>query len=336
MKKKLLTGFIIVLAAVFIYSEGNREVEPVRSRDIPKSEVPKGIVIAGPRSIASLPSIWLQENGSSGHIPPVAAVYYSSMDAMMASAQSGDVDFVLMPVNTAAVLYNKGFNICMMNVFQWGGLYLSTTDPSCRSWKDLAGKELFIPAKGTVPDLVTQLFLDDCGMAIGEDLDAVYSSHTEIAQLLAQGIASYAVDVQPFVTVHLQSVAEYRIISDYSTDWQEIAGEGFRMPGFCMICRNPDLLQQPELLNDVNEAFAAAVTAVVREPDAAGKLAEDFTGGNRDLIARSMGNSGLSCLPLTSVRQDVLRYFEVLLAMKPAVIGGKLPEEGVYFTYETE
>ena len=48
MKKKLLTGFIIVLAAVFIYSEGNREVEPVRSRDIPKSEVPKGIVIAGP------------------------------------------------------------------------------------------------------------------------------------------------------------------------------------------------------------------------------------------------------------------------------------------------
>ena len=31
-----------------------------------------------------------------------------------------------------------------------------------------------------------------------------------------------------------------------------------------------------------------------------------------------------------------MRYFEVLLAMKPAVIGGKLPDEGVYFTNETE
>ena len=228
------------------------------------------------------------------------AAFYSSMDAILASAQSDDVDFVLMPVNTAAVLYNKGFNLCMMNVFQWGWSFISVQPilPACHG-KDLAGKELFIPAKGTVPDLVTRLFLDDYDLVVGEDLDAVYSNHTEIAQLLAQGTVSYAVDVQPFVTAHQQGITNYRILSDYSADWQKIAGEGFQMPGFCMICRNPDLLQQPELLNDVNEAFAAAVTAVVQEPEAAGILAEDFTGCNRDLVALSIGNFGLSCFPLS-------------------------------------
>jgi hypothetical protein len=37
-------------------------------------------------------------------------------------------------------------------------------------------------------------------LSVGEDVEIVYSSHAEIAQLIAMGTIQYAVDAQPYVT----------------------------------------------------------------------------------------------------------------------------------------
>ena len=200
------------------------------SRNESKSE----IVIAAPKSPAALAALQLQDSNMMLNNSEIRVELYPSMEAMITLAQSETVDFILLPVNTAAVLHNKGFRIKMMNVFQWGGLYLSTTDPECREWKDLKGKTLYVPSKGSVPDLATQLFLDKHNLITGTDLDIVYSNHNEIAQLLSAGKISYAVDVQPFVTLHRTKLKDYFIISEYSDEWTESAGGDNRMPGFCM------------------------------------------------------------------------------------------------------
>ena len=76
-------------------------------------------------------------------------------------------------------------------------MYLSTTDSNCHKWEDLKGKQLFVPAKGSVPDIMTQHFLNRHGLIIGDSIELVYSNHTEIAQLIKSGKAKYAVDVRP-------------------------------------------------------------------------------------------------------------------------------------------
>lgn len=297
-------------------------------------EEAEAIIIAAPRSAAALPALWLQDNEPFPDFPEIRVELYSSMEAMMALAQSDDVDFMLMPSNSAATLYNKGFEVKMLNVFQWGALFLSTTDPECKEWEDLAGKELYVPAKGSVPDMTTQLFLKKHGLKIGKDLTVVYSNHSEITQLLNQGTISYAVDVQPFVTANKDSVKNYRIISEYSVDWEQLAGEGFKMPGFCMVAKKKGIEKDIEYLELINRGFSVAVKETTDNTEESGVRANTYMNADAELIAKSLSGFRFSFFPVETIVSDVNRYYELLEGMKPAVIGGKLPDNGFFHIHE--
>ncbi len=329
MKKIIILTAVLLIFTSFVYSAGNSEnLEKTNDRKIDNK-----IVIAGPRSPVILPAFRLQENKKSD-IPDVEVKVYTSMEAMMALAQSDDVDFILLPSNSASILFNKNFDIKLMNVFQWGGLFLSTTDQNCRCWEDLAGKVLYVPSRGSVPDMTTQLFLRKHGLTARKDLKIVYSNHSEIAQLLSQGSISYAVDVQPFVTAHRKSLKNYRIISEYCSDWEQIAGNGYKMPGFCMIAKTSAMERGIPFLTEFNSAFAEAVNTVSENTELSGKLAEKHINAPADLIAGSIDKLNLVFKKPDEIRADVEKYFELLCSMKPAVIGGKLPADDFYLNYE--
>jgi len=324
--KRFYSGLIILLSGiVFLVScSGKKPEEKVSG--MPAEE----IVIAGPRSPASLPALWMQESGSLWNGSEIRVELYPSMEAMISLAQSDEVDFMLLPSNTAAVLYNKGFDMLMMNIFQWGGLNLSSTDPDCGSWKDLEGKTLYVPAKGSVPDLTTQLFLQHKGLAAGKNIEIVYSNHNEIAQLLSSGSISYAVDVQPFVTAHRSGLANYHVICDYSTLWPKIAGEGYRMPGFCMVSKNSVFNGKSEDLDRMNRLFEKGLNAILNDPDMAGELASKHMNADSGLIKEAIRDFGMRYVPIDESRKDIECYFRFLEEMKPAVIGGGLPGRKLY------
>jgi NitT/TauT family transport system substrate-binding protein len=98
------------------------------------------------------------ESNALGENTKIDIQFYSDMEAMMALASEGKYGVIVTPAYTAANLYNKGINVEIMNLYNWGGMFLSTTDTNCNSWEELAGKELYVPAKGSVPDILTQFF----------------------------------------------------------------------------------------------------------------------------------------------------------------------------------
>ncbi len=330
MRNKFLLTLILAVLSAPLFSSGTQE-STAQKDSVAETEK---IVIAAPRSPAALPALWLKDNKPFENFPDVEVELYQSMEAMMAMAQSEEVDFMLMPSNAAAILYNKGFNIKMLNVFQWGALFLSTTDPDCRGWKDLEGKELYVPAKGSVPDMTTQLFLKSYGLTIGKDLDVVYSNHTEIAQLLSQGRISYAIDVEPFVTANRESVENYRIISEYSTDWEQLAGKGFKMPGFCAAAKGGSIKKGNEYLELFNKGFSIAVNKITDNPQDSGTIANAYFNANPALIAKAIEGFHFFFIQSSDIIPDVQKYFELLAAMKPAVIGGKIPENDFFHINE--
>lgn len=178
----------------------------------------------------------------------------------MALASGGNYGVLIVPVHTAANLYNKEIGVELINVCGWGGMYLSTTDPDCNSWGDLGGKELYVPSKGSVPDILTQYFLNQHGLVIGEDVELVYSSHIEIAQLLSAGTIKYAVDAQPYVTSNTKNVQNYKVISKFAEEWRLIQGAGYTMPANCMVANSEYLSGNEEIITAFNQKFAEAST----------------------------------------------------------------------------
>ena len=292
------------------------------------------VTVVAPKSPATIPVLRMIENDCMGENIKLDLQLYGDMEAMMALASGGDYGILIVPVHTAANLKNKGIDVKMVNAFGWGGMYLSTTDPDCNGWKDLEGKELYVPAKGSVPDIMTQYFLSQNGLEIGKNVEVVYSSHAEIAQLIAAGTIQYAVDAQPFVTSNLKNVDGYRVISEFAEDWKLTQGEAYSMPGNCTVVNSDYLSENESVVLDFNKKFSDAIKWMVENPDEAGALANTYLNANAELIAAAMPGFCLDYKSAADARNDVEEYFKVLLELKPESIGDKIPDESFYYTSE--
>ena len=333
MRKSLILILILCLALLAgcgqtadLQNAGSPSPE---ASDMPTQSV---ITVVAPKSPGSIPIFRMIESNCLGSDVQIDLQLYSDMEAMMALASGGNYGVLIVPVHTAANLYNKGVEVELINVYGWGGMYLSTTDPDCSSWEDLAGKELYVPAKGSVPDILTQYFLDQHGLAIGEDVEIVYSSHAEIAQLLSAGTIKYAVDAQPFVTSNLKNVEGYKVISEFSEEWKLTQGEGYSMPANCMVANSEYISGNEELIAAFNEKFAEAIEWSKENPSEAGALANTYLNANAELIAAAMQDFCLDYQSADTAKNDVKQYYDVLLELKPESIGSKLPEESFYYT----
>lgn len=300
--------------------------------DTPNTREQTVITVVAPKSPGSIPIFRMIENNSMGENIQIDLQLYSDMEAMMALASGGDYGVLIVPVHTAANLYNKEVGVKLINVCGWGGMYLSTTDSDCNNWGDLKGKELYVPSRGSVPDILTQYFLTQHDLVIGEDVELVYSSHTEIAQLLSAGTIKYAVDAQPYVTSNAKNVQGYKVISEFSEEWKLTQGEEYTMPANCMVANSDYLSENEEIITAFNQKFEEAIKWTVENPTDAGILASTYLNADAELIAAAMPGFCLEYQSAADAKSDVEQYCNVLLKLKPESIAGKLPEGEFYYT----
>ena len=185
----------------------------------------------------------------------------------------GDADFTVLPVNVASKLYSRDVDISLANVSTWGILYLVSLDEGVASWEDLKGSQLYVGARGSTPDVLTQYLLRQAGLKEG-DVELIYSGSPEIAQMIINGLARHAVLPEPLVTQVLMKNQQARVIRDYFADWQLYEGEGVRLPQAGMVVRNDFTRLHPEAVVDFQRAYAEAMDWVVANPGEAATLVE--------------------------------------------------------------
>lgn len=333
--RKIL-GLVIILIVSLLTGCGQTASNEANNVDSQKKETgePTVITVVAPKSPAIIPLLRMIENNSMGENTKIDLQLYNDMEAMMALASEGDYGILMVPAYTAANLNSKGVKVNLINVVTWGGMYLSTTDPNCNEWKDLEGKELYVPAKGSVPDIITQYFLKQNGLTIGENIEVVYSNHAEIAQLLSVGTIKYAIDVQPYVTANKKNIKEYQVISDFSEEWKRIQGEEYSMPATCMVANSEYLQENQELIGRFNQNISEAIQWTVDNPIAAGNLASVNLNVNAELVAEAMPGFCFNYQSTGESKNDIEKYFEILLELKPESIGGILPDKAFYYLKE--
>jgi NitT/TauT family transport system substrate-binding protein len=100
------------------------------------------IVIAGPFASVSHPVLHMIERGALKDVAKeVEFRLWKNPDELRAIVIKGDVDFVAVPTNTAAILNNKGVDIQLLNVSTWGILGMISRDNNLKTLKDFKGKK---------------------------------------------------------------------------------------------------------------------------------------------------------------------------------------------------
>jgi NitT/TauT family transport system substrate-binding protein len=255
-----------------------------------------------------------------------------SPNLMMAKLVAGEADIAALPINQAAILYNKGVGIRIAAVIGWGVMYIVGNDPTIKTWKDLKGKELYLVAKGAVPDLLFRYLAVQNGLDPDRDLKLNYvASPVELAQLVAVGKVNLATLPEPWVTEVLLREPKLKVVLDYQSEWSRVEKQQRTYPQTCIVVSRRLVAEQPQTVKRFLNDLRRSIGWLNQNPGPGGVLAAKYVQISAAAVQKGLPRCNLDFQPVRRVRPAVRHFLQCLSATAPAAIGGRLPDEGFYY-----
>lgn len=294
---------------------------------------PITIRIGVPKAPPTLAVLHIMEDGLLGENVTVKLDVWDAPEQLLAMVQDGEHDLFAFPLTVAAKLYNKGVPVVLTNVNTWGVTYFMTTDPDFQDWSQLKGKTVYIPLQSSPPDALTQYFMDQAGLKAGEDVEIVYVSTSEAAQLLASGEAEYATLIEPQCTAAMVQNEQVRVAFSFEEEWQKIKGnEGTRIPNAGFGTTQNLIDNHPELVAAFESAYEESLDWVLAHPSEAAALAEKHLGLKSAVVEKAVPRMGLHYKAAADAKPELDSFYQLLNDFDATMIGGEIPDEGMYFS----
>ncbi|MDO8875652.1 MAG: ABC transporter substrate-binding protein [Pseudolabrys sp.] len=294
------------------------------------------LVLSGP---PSPPSIILARVASQEalkmHAKTIRFEQWKSPDQLRAGVLSGSYHVAATPVNVAANLYNKGAPIRLLDVTVWGVLSIVTTDSGITSIADLKGREIAVPFRGDVPDIVLRVLLRKAGLTPGSDLKITYvGSPIEGMQLLVARSVSTALLPEPATTAALIRGKGIGLVLRKAIDvqdaWGKTMGGPSRFPQAGTLIQAKLADEHPELVRTLGAAAREAIAWIKDNGPSAARVGAEQFRLDAEIILQSLKATQLEWKSASAAKAEIERFFGILADFEPAAIGGKLPDERLY------
>ena len=309
--------------------------------------IPK-LTLAGPYASVSTGFIRIVEAGLLADVADsVEFLTWKDPDQLRAFALEGKADFIAMPSNVAANLYNRGVALRLLCISVWRILYIVSSDPDIKTLDDLKGKEVLMPFRGDMPDIVFATLCEKLGISIGQGADAVTLRYTatplDAMQLLLTRRARHALLAEPAASVGMRKSRSLPVSAiapallrsvDMQQEWARAFGSQPRIPQAGITVMGPHMDNAP-LVARFMQAYEEAQNWCNAQPDECGKLvAARVDMLTPEGVADSMRAAPGEVVSAAKARAELEFFFEKLAARQPKLIGGKLPGDAFYWNSE--
>lgn len=307
-----------------------------RLRRPPPVTGPDGLVLYGPPAGPSIILAQAAHDGVIGQLDGgVGLKVWRSPDEMRAGLSSGTMAAVVLPTQVAANLYNRGMKLRLLNIMTNGLLYVISADHSIDGFPALRGRRLAVPFRNDMPDLVIKRLLAYHGMDPATDITLESTgSPVEATQMLLLGRVDAALIAEPAGTAAgmLGKVIgkDIRRVIDVQAAWGEATGRTPVLPQAGLALTDALCEAHPELADALQLKLEAAAETVNADPAAAARIAAEFLDFPAPVLAASIPVSKLVATRASKARQPIESMLSALADADPAVIGGRLPDDGFY------
>ncbi len=309
-------------------SEENEVADDEASADTEAVTLKLGV----PKAPPTLPVLHMIEEGLLGDKVNIELDVWDAPEQLIAMVQDGEHDMFAFPLTVAAKLYNKGLPVRLTNVNTWGVTYFVTTDPELSEWSQLKGKTVYVPLQSSPPDALTQFFLSNAGLKVGEDVEIVYSTTAEISQMLAAGTIEYATLIEPQVTAAKMNNSDVRVAFSFEDEWKKVKGDDSIVPNAGFGTTADFIEANPELVAEFEAAYEESLNWVLANPAEAGALAEKYLGLKSALVEKAIPNMGLIYKNAMDAKTDLDGFYQLLNDFDQSMIGAKVPDEEMYYS----
>ncbi len=300
------------------------------------------LVLTGPPASVSNALIHMVDSGALADVADkVEFVPWRDPDQLRAMALDKRADVLAMPVNVAANLYNRGVPLELLDVSAWGILWVVTRDPAVHTLADLRGKEVAMPFRGDMPDLLFGLIAQREGIDVRKDIRLRYvASPIDAMELLIMRRVDNALLAEPAVSMALLKTRSFpiNVIAptlyrgvDIQKEWGRAFGRAPRIPqaGIAVMGAVRD---DPALAARIEREYARALDWCRAHAQECGKeVAQRVPMISAQAAADAIGSSPMQAVPAADARPELEFLFDRLLERSPGLVGGKLPDDGFYW-----
>lgn len=299
------------------------------------------LVLSGPPAAVSTPLIHMIDSGALKDIADTVEFQtWKDPDQLRVLVLGGKADFIAMPSNVAANLYNRGVSLKLLNVSTWGVLWMVSRDKEAKSLADFKGKEIAMPFRADMPDIVFALLAEKQGLNMKQDFKLRYvGSPLDAMQLLVSRRVDHALLAEPAVSMALRKTKSfpvsliapdlYRSV-DLQQEWGRLFKQEARIPqaGIAVI---GSALKDEQLQAKVMAAYEKSLFWCQKNALKCGEMvAKRIDLLSPEAVADSMAASQTRHVTAAAAKSELEFFFGQLHAKNPALIGGKMPDDGFY------
>lgn len=273
-------------------------------------------VLRGPSAIAF--AHWMEETPVVDD-KPLSVRIIDSPDLIQAALIKGEADIAVLPMISAANLYNKGIRYHLAGCPIWGTLYLVG-----RSDKGIFGENkpvLHIFGAGTTPDILTRHYLRQHNT--GYTLNYSFTTAQEIMQGLLAGKVDHAVLGEPFLSIALRKDSTLQILADLNRP--DSVSSGFAQTA---ILYAPALKKSQKAIDSL---LHLSCRFAMEQPEQAIRILEKekiFASGM--LTPESIERCKIDYRTASEAQENILRFLQLIGQYEPKALGGKMPDEKFY------
>jgi len=334
MKKISLLLIFVLAIATFTGCANSNEPAVEQPKEIQQEEPkePVDVTIAGlkgPTSIGMIKMIDEKALNTEGY--NVEYIAESAPDALTGKIINGDIQISSVPINLAAVLYNKTVGaVQIMAVNTIGNLYIVGTD-DIASVLDLEGKTLGMSAKGSTPDYAINYILKQNGLEGKVELDYTMD-HATLAQSVIAEDTKTALLPQPFATQTTMKNNNVKILVDLNEEWKTANDGASQLYTGCIVVNKQFAENNKEFVAEFLKQYEASVNWVLENPADASVLVEkNEIMPSAAIVEKAIPYCGITFKTAQEEKEGLNNFYKILFDSNPASVGGSLPDETFYF-----
>ncbi len=306
-----------------------------------QTAVRERLVLAGPPASVSFPLLHMIASGALADVAQhVEFVLWSNPDQLRALAMEGKADFMAMPTNVAANLYNRGVPLRLVNVSVWGILWMVSRNPDMKTLADFKGEEIAVPFRADMPDIVLGYLIQKSGLDARRDFRLRYTATPmDAMQLLISRRVDHALLAEPAVSMALRKTHSfplsvvapelYRSV-DLQQEWGRLLHAAPRIPQAGLVAVGA-ARDDAALIQRVEAAYAASNRWCLDHAQECGALVSKTI----DMVTPQAAADSVAVLPhhyatAAQAREALDAFLDLLLAREPAAVGGQRPDAAFY------
>ncbi len=323
MKRKIVGLIILILIPILLFGCGNGESKKEKLN----------INFSYRDGVPGLTAVKLiKDNPTIDKNIDINYEMLGSPDLLVSKVLKEEADIAIVPSNLAAQAYNKGLNYKIAGTSNWGTLYLLSRE-EINSIDELKGKEIYAFGKGLTPDLILRYVLTENGLVPDEDIKLNYlGAASDLGPAFISGKTDLALLSEPLATNIMMKDEDAKIILDLNKEWKDLTGSNIGYPQASLIIKEDLIKNNPKFVKEFIKLYEESIEWAKENPEELGQSAEDMEMGiKKEALVKGMERINIGNFSIENSQKEYMDYFNLLLEFAPDSIGGKVPDEKIFY-----